>query len=155
MKKHIFKVKYGYNTNDFVLVDNPNDLQRAIYAKANKIGVSLGGKIISGQEIKVIEPDVHSYTGWYRSYEPETADDFAQIDRDVPPQLYAILEGVSQHVNNLITSGKVDLIGRGESSFDTFLIGYEGTQKRLAGESNSRSMKDLLANRLSTPSPTL
>ncbi len=147
MKKKIFKVKYGYNTNDFVLVDNPNDLQRAIYAKANKIGVTLGGKVISGQEIKVIEPDVHSYTGWYRSYEPETADDFAQIERDVPPQLYGILESVSQHVNNLIVSGRVDQIGKGENAFDAYLIENDGTQKRLTGESNPRSMADLLAVR--------
>lgn len=113
-KKTIFIVVYGYKPTDFVLVDNTIDLQKAIYARVEKIPVTIGGKLISGQEIKTIEPDVHSYTGWNRGYVATHADDFTQIKRDVPPLLSELLEQATQHVNKLVSSGRQELIGSSE-----------------------------------------
>jgi hypothetical protein len=82
-----------------------------MYAKAEKIGVSIGGKFISGQEIKTIEPDIHSYTGWYRTYEPSNADDYHQIERDMPKEVHLLLEGVAKRVGHHINTGNIQAIG--------------------------------------------
>lgn len=111
-KRIVFKIKYGYGANEFVLTESLDDVARAMYAKAERIGLTIGGKFISGQEIKTIEPDVHSYTGWNRAYEPTDPDDFLQIERDVPAILYELLEGVSKRVSTLLTSGQVQKIGQ-------------------------------------------
>lgn len=110
--KLIFKVTTGYKPTDFVLIDNTADLEKAIYAKVEKIPVTLGGKFISGSEIKGIEPDVHSYTGWFRSYEPSVADDFAQIERDVPEIAYELIPAVTRRVEGLLANQQTGLIGK-------------------------------------------
>lgn len=110
--KIVFKIKYGYSANEFVLTESLDEVAKAMYAKAEKIGVTLGGKFISGQEIKTIEPDIHSYTGWNRSYEAKDPDDFLQIERDVPKVLYELLEGVASRVSSLLESGQLQKIGR-------------------------------------------
>ena len=112
--KIVFKITYGYRPTDFVLVYNTVDLQKAIYAKAERIPVTLGGKLISGNEIKVIEPDVHSYTGWHRTYHAQDHEDFAQIERDVPAVLHEIVQQANQHVNQLVSQGRTDLIAASE-----------------------------------------
>lgn len=109
--KIVFKVKYGYGTHEFVLTESLDDVARAMYAKAERIGLTLGGKFISGQEIKTIEPDIHSYTGWNRAYEPQDPEDFRQIERDVPKMLYELLEGVQKRVSTLIGNDQVQKIG--------------------------------------------
>lgn len=109
--KTIFKIKYGYGSTEFLLVDSLDAVARALYAKAEKIGVTIGGKFISGQEIKSIEPDIHSYTGWYRTYEPISPDDYKQIERDVPTEVFQLMEVISKRVNQQISSGNVQKIG--------------------------------------------
>lgn len=111
-KKIVFKIKYGYGVNEFVLTESLDEVAKAMYAKAEKIGVTLGGKFLSGQEIKTIEPDIHSYTGWNRAYEAKEPDDFLQIERDVPKVLYELLEGVATRVSNLLDSGEIQKIGK-------------------------------------------
>lgn len=111
-QKIVFKIKYGYGANEFVLTESLDEVAKAMYAKAEKIGVTLGGKFLSGQEIKTIEPDIHSYTGWNRSYEAKEPDDFLQIERDVPKVLYELLEGVATRVSDLLNSGEVQKIGK-------------------------------------------
>jgi len=112
MKKLAIKITYGYQATDYVVVDNLDDVARAIYAKTEKIPVQLKGKIISGQEIKTIEPDVHSYTGWHRSYQAHDADDFAQIERDVPNVLPELIERTWKQVEKLVTADQQHLIGK-------------------------------------------
>lgn len=68
--------------------------------------------MISGQEIKAIEPDVHSYTGWHRSYEASSGDDFAQIERDVPKVAYDVLDACSKRVSGFLNAGQPELIGK-------------------------------------------
>lgn len=118
MKTHstIFKVVYGYRSTDYILISNSADLEKAIYARIEKVPVFLGGKMISGQEIKTIEPDIHSYTGWHRSYTPTTGDDFAQIQRDVPQVLEDILSVCAKRVEAFLTSGEPDKVGKEQLS---------------------------------------
>ena len=111
-KQIAIKITYGYGKSDFVVVDNLDDVARAIYAKTEKVPVQLGGKVISGQEIKTIEPDVHTYTGWYRSYDATTADDFAQIERDVPKELPQLIELTWKRVEKLVVNNAQHLIGK-------------------------------------------
>ncbi len=124
----IFKVTYGYGSTDFVLVSNSADVEKAIYAKVEKIPVTLGGKMISGQEIKSIEPDVHSYTGWHRSYEAVNGDDFAQIERDVPKVTYDVLDACSKRVSEFLNSGRPELIGK-EALTTVKLLKLAGVEK--------------------------
>lgn len=111
-KPFIFKIKYGYGATEYVLTDSTADIEKAIYAKVEKIPVFIGGKMISGQEIKEIEPDIHSYTGWYRSFQPESGDDFAQIERDVPKEVYRVLEVCQQRVQKFLEVGAPEKIGK-------------------------------------------
>lgn len=107
-----FKITYGYGPTDFVIVESLDDVARAIYAKTEKISVTLKGKFISGNEIKSIEPDIHTYTGWNRSYTPSTHDDFQQIERDVPKNLYTLIDKTSERVKTLIQNNQLELIGK-------------------------------------------
>lgn len=97
---------------DYVLTSNSADLEKAIYAKVEKIPVFIGGKMISGQEIKEIEPDIHSYTGWYRTFEPTTGDDMLQIERDVPKEAYQVLEICQKRVQDFLIAGRPEKIGK-------------------------------------------
>lgn len=97
---------------DYVLISNSADIEKAIYARVEKIPVFIGGKMISGGEIKEICPDVHSYTGWYRTYEPKDAFDMEQIERDVPPETYKILEICQERVQKFLELGAPEKIGK-------------------------------------------
>lgn len=111
-EKIAIKIVYGYKPTDYVVVENLDEVAKAIYARTEKIPVTIGGRFISGQEIKQIVPDVHSYTGWYRSYEPSSADDFAQIERDVPKVIDELIALTSKRVEQLVTAQQENLIGR-------------------------------------------
>lgn len=112
MKPLVFKIKYGYSNTDYVLTSDMAEIEKAIYARVEKIPVFINGKMIAGQEIKTIEPDIHSYTGWYRSYEAQSGDDFAQIERDVPKEAYKVLEACQKRVSQFLNSGNVEKIGK-------------------------------------------
>lgn len=105
-KKIAYKIKYGYLATEFVVVDNLEDVAKALLAKATKSNggsAVIGGRFISGAEIKTIEPDVHTYTGWHRSYQPSSGDDFAQIERDVPSgTLEELMRLTQQKVNKVL-----------------------------------------------------
>jgi len=121
-KKIAIKVTYGYRPTDYVVVESLDDVARAIYAKTEKLPIQLGGKIISGQEIKTIEPDVHTYTGWHRTYLPADPDDFKQIERDVPSELPQLIELTWKRVEQLVQRNNVQLIGK-ESLTPELLLG--------------------------------
>lgn len=131
-QKIVFKVKYGYGQTEFILLSNLDDVCRAIYAKAERLPVVLAGKMISGTEIKSIEPDIHSYTGWYRTYEATEPDDFAQIERDVPQLLYSLMDACNKRVQTLLDHNQERLIGRENLSPDALLA------KQITDENTAR-----------------
>lgn len=110
---HYFKVKYGYGATDYVVVTKSEDLEKAVYAKVEKIPALLAGKMIDGKYIISIEPDVHSYLGWSRAFEPKDAIDFREIEQRVPKEAYEILEVHYQHIGSLIQTGQQEKIGTG------------------------------------------
>lgn len=81
--KRWFRIKYGYNTGEFVSVPEEY-LAKAIYAKNMKNMFSYNDTMIDAKEIKTITPDYHKHTGWNAWYEPQDAEDFKQIQRDCP-----------------------------------------------------------------------
>jgi hypothetical protein len=111
MKDLKFKVRFGYGAMDRVSVGT-NELEKALYAQKFGVPVLLGGKQISGKEIKVIEPDYHYYTGWYDSYQPNTADDFKQIERDCPKCLDETIRHYRERVDLLLATGRKQLVGK-------------------------------------------
>jgi hypothetical protein len=111
MKELRFKVKYGYTAMDRVSITD-FELEKALYAQRFGIPVLLGGKQISGKEIKVIEPDYHYYTGWYESYVPNSGEDWLQIERDCPPMLENIIRHKRERIDYLISSNQKHLIGK-------------------------------------------
>lgn len=115
------KVTYGYRTSEYVVLDNLDDVARAVYAKIEKIPVTLKGHFIGGGEIKHIVPDIHSYTGWNRSYEPLDGADFAQIERDVPKVIEELIDLTTQRVKALVASDGVDRIGNESLTPDLLL----------------------------------
>lgn len=114
--RHYFKIKYGFGSLDYVVVDKSEELEKAIYAKIEKIpNVFLGGKLLDGKYIISIEPDVHSYLGWNRAYEPKDARDFLDISSKVPKEVYEVLEVHYKHVASLIANDQENMIGRGDA----------------------------------------
>jgi hypothetical protein len=113
--KYYFKVKYGYKPCDFVSVEAGPELEKALYAKIEKVPVTLGGKFIDGKNIWLIEKHVNKYTGWYESYDPTTGEDEAQIRRDVPKEIEDILQAHAEFVNGAIKSNNIKLIGSGKA----------------------------------------
>lgn len=112
-RPYYFKVKYGFDSTDYVIITAGPDLERAIYAKIERIPVTLAGKFIEGKHIIVIEPDYHSYTGWYRTYLPSSGEDFAQIERDMPKEIGSVLDTHYQVVEQLASGGQEEAIGQG------------------------------------------
>jgi hypothetical protein len=106
-----FKVRFGYTAMDRVSIDE-SELEKALYAQRFGVPVLLGGKQISGKEIKVIEPDYHFYTGWYESYVPNSGDDWLQIERDCPSDLENIIRHKRERIDYLISTNQKNLIGR-------------------------------------------
>lgn len=117
-KKIAIKITYGYRATDYLIVDNLEDVARAYHAKIEKLPLRIGGKVISGQEIKVIEPDVHSYTGWNRSYLPTESADFAQIERDVPEVISELIARTTARVEAILSQseGVPQLTGQFETT---------------------------------------
>jgi len=113
--KYWYKVKYGFKPMEFVSIEAGPDLERAIYAKIEKIPVTLCGKFIDGSTILRIEPHINKYTGWYDSYEPSTGDDEIQIRRDVPKEIEGILGNHFDFVATMLREGKTQLIGSGKA----------------------------------------
>jgi hypothetical protein len=84
MKKLRGRVIYGYSPSDYISIGE-DFIEKAKYAWLNdKKFIAPNGKMISGKEIKRIEPDVRFYTGWNDNYEFGSSDDTKQINRDVP-----------------------------------------------------------------------
>lgn len=107
------KIVFGYKATDFVVVNSMEEVARAYHAKLEKLPISIGGKVISGQEIKLIEPDVHGYTGWNRSYIASDADDFAQIERDVPKVMDELISLTTKRVEAVLSSSQPLQVGDG------------------------------------------
>lgn len=128
--KYVFKVKYGFGKNEFVLVEDGPELERAIYARIEKLPTFIAGKMIDGARIMLIEPDVHSYTGWFRSYEPTTADDFTQIERDMPKEIGTVFQAYYQYIERLMRMDKTDYIGTGKMGTESLLATYRGDKVR-------------------------
>jgi hypothetical protein len=106
-----FKVKYGFNNLESVSVPEGGELEKVVYAWSEGVPVSVGNKMIQGKHIISIEPDYHRYTGWNPTYEPCTAEDFAQIGRDCP-DFVGVLEDHKQKIALLEHKGRTDLIGQ-------------------------------------------
>lgn len=113
MTTYYFKVKHGFKTSDFVVVKDGPEMEKALHAWMTGNIASVGGKMINGNNIVSIEPDYHSYTGWYRSYEPSTGDDWKQIERDVPPEISLVLPEYRNRVTQLLSTGQEHLVGKG------------------------------------------
>ena len=110
MKPIVFKVRYGFDKLSTLRVHAGPELEKAIYAWAEGIPVTIGEKMIQGKHIISIEPDYHFYTGWYESYQPTTGDDWAQIERDCP-KFDGYIDAYRNRVMGLIGERKQHLIG--------------------------------------------
>lgn len=82
--KYHYKVKYGFKPLDYVSIEAGDELEKAICAWTTGNVVSVGGKMINGNNIISIEPHFHKYTGWHETYEPRDGEDMKQIERDCP-----------------------------------------------------------------------
>ncbi len=78
-----WRVVYGYSPTDYVSIEE-DKLEEAKYAWITKSIFSASDRMISGSEIKRIEPDFRYYTGWSEGYEPKGGDDFAEMRRYMP-----------------------------------------------------------------------
>ena len=114
MKPRKYKVKYGYNSGEYAVVDEGRELEKVVYAWQEGIPVSAGGKMFSGKQIISIEGHYHSYTGWNEFYQPKSGEDWAQIQRDCPDFLGGV-ENAKEFVNRCLQSKETHKIGSGDS----------------------------------------
>lgn len=112
-KKYFYKVKLGFAKHEYIIIEAGPDLERALYAFIEgDVVTMIKGRAIRGKHIIGIEPDVHSYTGWHRSYEPKDGADFAQIERDVPKEIDGIMTLYTERVDGFIASNNHAMIGK-------------------------------------------
>ena len=126
-QKYYFRVKYGFGATEYAVITQ-DDLSRAIYAQLNGTVVLLNGLSVNGKHIIYIKPDVHRYTGWNEGYEPKDADDFRQIQRDVPKEIETV---------QLLAEGRVRDFARkviSKEQFDTPLLRDVNMALLLQGE---------------------
>ena len=112
MTKHYFKIRYGFKPTDFVSIEAGVELEKAIYAWSTGRIVSVGDKMVKGDNIISIEPHYHKYTGWYETYEPKSGEDFAQIARDCP-NFEGVLQYYRERVTFLMSSDRGKEVGTG------------------------------------------
>lgn len=132
-QKYHFRVKFGFGTTEAVTITQ-DDLPRAIYAQLNGTTVLLNGASINGKYIISISPDVHHYTGWNRGYEPKDADDFKQIQRDVPKEI----ETVQRLAEGRVRDFTKKTIGK--EQFDTPLLQDVNIPLLLQGETDIKKL---------------
>jgi hypothetical protein len=114
-KKLKWRVVYGYMLTDYVSIEE-HELEKAKYAWITKSIFSTGDRMISGSEIKRIEPDWRYYTGWSEGYEPKSGDDFAQIKRDMPTHLIEDRNRMADaRVKYIIENDKPELLNQVEA----------------------------------------
>lgn len=113
-KKYYFKVKTGFKPHECEIIEAGPILEKAWYAHimADETIVLLNGRSVRGRHIMGIEPDVHSYTGWCRSHEPKSGDDFKQIERDVPKEIERVNQLYQERVAGLMQTNNVGLLGK-------------------------------------------
>ncbi|MFS4438574.1 hypothetical protein ACMA5I_10195 [Paracoccaceae bacterium GXU_MW_L88] len=114
MKQYRYLVRYGYDQLSKVSIEAGKDLERVIHAKMAQKPVEVGGRIFDGKHIIDIRPDYHFYTGWFPHYQPNTGDDWKQIERDCPPEMETLLSQYTDKVRQLVVSGRTAEIGKGE-----------------------------------------
>lgn len=106
-----WRVVYGYAPTDYVSITE-DELEKAKYAWITKSIFSTADRMISGSEIKRIEPDFRYYTGWSEGYEPKGGDDFAQIKRDMPTLEIEERNRVADaRVKFIVQNNKPELLG--------------------------------------------
>lgn len=118
--KYFFKVQTGYKASEYVIVEAGPELEKILYAFIEgDVVANVKGMAIRGRHIISIKPDVHSYTGWFRSYEPKTGDDFRQIERDVPKEIENVMNLYQERVTDLIQNNNAMLIGKAVMQIET------------------------------------
>lgn len=108
--KYYYRVKYGFKPNDFASIEAGSDLEKAIYAWQTGNVVSIGNRMINGNNIISIEPHYHKYTGWFDHYEPKEGDDWKQIERDCP-DFSGVLPYYQERVKYLVSHNRLNEIG--------------------------------------------
>lgn len=76
-----FKVKFGYNADDFILIDE-EEVSKAFRAQVNGTVAIFKEGSVSGKSIITVTPDINKIMGWNRTYQP-TAEDYGEIPEKI------------------------------------------------------------------------
>lgn len=139
MKKYKYIVRYGFDQLSRVSIEAGGDLERVIYAKMKQQPVEVQGRIFDGKHIIDIRPDIHYYTGWFPHYEPKEADDWKQIERDVPKEIDQVLSEYTNHVRILIDNNQTGNIGKN-------LLQLNVDKLQIADKDGLQSIQQSIAN---------
>ena len=106
-----WRVIYGYNPSDYVSIKE-DYLEKAKYAMLSGGLFNYNNQTVRGSEIKRIEPDMRYYTGWLDSFIPKEAEDYAQIERDMPSKLlHERSQLADNRVRYVLQKGQPKLLG--------------------------------------------
>lgn len=109
MKKHFFKVWYGYDKSFQI---DEDELARALYAHMTGKKVFLKNFSLNGNLIGLIEPDYHRAMGFNDEYKLR-GEDFALI-RGKYPDYDGLIGKTKDSLVLMIKEGRTDLIGAAE-----------------------------------------
>lgn len=91
-----FRVKFGFNNDDFISIDE-NELPMAIRAHiTGKIGVFKEGSV-SGDKIITITPDLNKLMKWNRTYQP-TAEDYGELPEKTLDEHREFLQNITLQI---------------------------------------------------------
>ena len=109
MSSKYFKVQFGYDTDQFIPIDE-TELEKAIYAHltGKKIGFENGS--VDGNKIISVTPDWNRAMGWNVGYKP-TPEEHGEIQATVGKKYLGVVALAKERVQGYIQSGEIDKIG--------------------------------------------
>lgn len=114
MKNKPYKLITGFNPEDYIEI-NEDELEKAYYCFLEKKDAIFSGGAVRGARIQEIKPDYHRAMGWTRGYKL-SAEDYAELSaKNIDRTMTYRLAEVKDVVQELLRTGKTNLIGKGEA----------------------------------------
>lgn len=101
----------GFGQDDFIPIDE-SELEAALYAHITGNKAFFNSGSITGSHISAIMPDYHRSMGWNYGYKMQP-EDWTEVERAGVRRIYEnCMLDAKMRVNEMIRSGRVDLIGK-------------------------------------------
>jgi len=121
-----YKVIWGFDEERVTRITEL-ELEKAVYAMAAKITMSLGGMMLDGKLIIAIKEDFNTEMGWQPTYVIKDADWVEIRNKKLDDKYIGKLNDAKDRVRYMIDNNRIDLIGKNIPASEL----YKGNYKQL------------------------